>query len=96
MRQSGGGGWSLLSEAKSLKTTQRGPSSLSPLRLDGSHDGQAWGWPSCPVAAQGLKYLKLKPGGTIRLESTKLDGSPDSQAGGCTSCLAAKDAKWEL
>ncbi len=40
-RQLGGGGWSLLLEAKSIKTTQRGLSGSNPLRLDGSRDGSA-------------------------------------------------------
>jgi hypothetical protein len=38
-RQSDGRGWSLLLEAKSLKTTQVRSSGSSPLRLDGSCDG---------------------------------------------------------
>ncbi len=42
-RQSGWGSWSLLSEAKSLKTTQVRSSGSSPLKLDGSPDGQAVG-----------------------------------------------------
>jgi hypothetical protein len=40
-RRSGGEGWSLLSEAKSLKTTQVRRPVLSTLRFDGSCDGQA-------------------------------------------------------
>jgi hypothetical protein len=40
-RQSGGGGWYLLLEAKSLKTIQLKSSGSSPLRLDGSPDGRA-------------------------------------------------------
>ncbi len=70
LRQAGWGGWSLCSEAKSLKTTQLRLSGSGPLSLDGSHDSQAWGWTGCPAVAQGLYSLKLKPRGTIRLKST--------------------------
>jgi hypothetical protein len=72
LRQSGSGGWSLLLGAKSPKTIQVRSSGLSPLRFDGSHDGQAGGWTGYLVAAQGLYSLKLKPRGTIRLESTQI------------------------
>ncbi len=54
----------LLSQAKSLKTTQARSSSSNPLRLDCSCDGQAGGWTGQPVAAQGLYSLKLKTRGT--------------------------------
>jgi hypothetical protein len=71
-RQSGGGGWSLLSEAKSLKTTQVKSSGSSPLRLDGSRDGWAGSWNGYLAATLGLYSLKLKPRGTIRLKSTQI------------------------
>jgi hypothetical protein len=57
------GGWSLLLEAKSLKTTQRGLSVSSSLRLHGSCDVQTGGWSSYPEATQWLYSLKLKPRG---------------------------------
>ncbi len=60
--QSGGEGWSLLSEAQSLKTTQMRSSDSSPLRLDGSCNGQARGWTCCLAAAQRLYSLKLTIG----------------------------------
>ncbi len=73
-RQSGrgGGGWSLLYEAKSLKTTQMRSSGSSPLRLDGSCDGQGGDGAGYLVAAQGLYSLSLKPRETIGLESTQI------------------------
>jgi hypothetical protein len=88
-RRSGGGGWSLLSEAKSLKTTQVRRSGSSTLRFDGSCDGQAWGWTGYPEAAQGLYSLKLKQRVTNRLKSTQIrwfswlsDGRLDQLPGG--------------
>jgi hypothetical protein len=51
----------LISEAKSLKTTQVRSLDSSPLRLDGCHDGQEEGWTSYLVAIQRLHSLKLKP-----------------------------------
>jgi hypothetical protein len=58
----------LLSEAKSLKTIQRGSSGSSLLRLDGSRDGQAGGWTSYPASAEGLYSLKLKPKGDYQAQ----------------------------
>ncbi len=70
----------MLSEANSLKTTQRGPSGSSPFRSDGSGDGQALGWTGFPVAAQGLYSLKLMPRGVLSgLSPLRLDGFRDSQ-----------------
>jgi hypothetical protein len=88
----------LLLEAKSIKTTQRGSSGLSPLRLDGSRDGQAGGWTGYPVAAQGLYSLKLQSSQGGQSDSSPLgsDGSHDSQAGGWTSCLMDKDAQMRV
>ncbi len=60
LRRSGGGGGSLLLEDKSLKTSQVRSSGSSPLRVDGSRDGQARGWTGCPVAAQGLYSLSYQ------------------------------------
>ncbi len=89
-RWSVGEGWSSLSEARSLKPTQRGSSGSSPLRFDGSRDGQPWGWTSYVVAAQGLYSLELKPRGTIRLDPLRSDGYLDCQTGGWTSCLGGQ------
>jgi hypothetical protein len=91
-RLSGWGGCSLLSEAKSPKTTQRGPSGSSPLRLDSSRNGQGWGWTSFPCA-QGLYSLKLKPRGTIRLESTQIRWLSWLSDRGCTRCLVVTDTQ---
>ncbi len=86
----------MFSEAKSLKTTQVRSLGSSPLRLDGSNDGQAGGWTGCPVAAQGLYSLKLKPRGLLRSSPLRSDGSNDKQTGGWTSCLVAKDAQMRV
>jgi hypothetical protein len=37
-------------EVLKTKLAQGGPSGSSPLRLDGSHDGQIGGWTSCEEA----------------------------------------------
>ncbi len=81
-RQSGGGGWSFLSEVKSLRTTQVRSSGWSTLRLDGSCYGQAGGWTGCSVAAQGLYSLKVSQGGLSGSSPLGSDGSGDSQTGG--------------
>jgi hypothetical protein len=71
-RRSGGVGWSLLSEAKSLKTTQVKSSGSSPLRFDGSRDGRARSWNGYLAATLGLYSLKLKPRGTIKFKSIQI------------------------
>jgi hypothetical protein len=82
MRRSGGGGLALLSEAKSLKTTQVRSSGSSLLRLDGSHNGHEWAgpvtwWPfkGCILSSQSQEELS----GSSPLRSV---GSRDSQTGG--------------
>ncbi len=81
LRKSSRGGWSLLSEAKSLNTTQVRSSGLSPQRFDVFCDELAVGWAGYPVVAQGLYSLKLKPRGTMRIEWW-LDGRLDQLLGG--------------
>ncbi len=51
-----------LPKAPNYKLAQGGPSGLSPLRSDGSRDGQAGGWTSREVAkdAQGRVGKQLK------------------------------------
>ncbi len=95
-RWSGGGGWSLLSEAKSLKTTQKSSSGSSSLRLDGSRDGQAGGLTGYLAAAQGLYILQLSQEELSGSRPLRSDGSHDSQTWGWTICLVAKRCSSEL
>jgi hypothetical protein len=73
-RWSGGGGWSLLSEAKSLKTSSRDHQA----RVQSTQIRWCSWWPGGRLVrisegqTQGLHPLKLKPRGTTRLESNQI------------------------
>jgi hypothetical protein len=92
-RWSDGGGWSLLSEAKSLKTAQVRSSDSSDTKIRWF----SW-WPGrrldrLPGGCSRAVSSQAKQRGTIRLVSTQIRCSRDSQAGGWTCCLVAKDAQ---
>jgi hypothetical protein len=95
LRWWGWGGWSLLSEAKSLKTTQVRSLGSSLLRLDGSHDGLAWGRTSYPAAAQGLYSLKAKGNYQARVHSDQTVLMIVRQEAGPVAWWL-KTLKWEL
>jgi hypothetical protein len=96
LKWSGGGGWSLWSEAKIFKTSSRDHQdqvqSDQMVLVMARHEAD----PCERSQTQGLRFFKLKPWGTTRLEFTQVRWFLWKSVGSLDWCLVAKDTPMRI